>query len=734
MMRRDRAKPARHARCRASHALACAWLAGALLVPGALGDEARRVARAEAGGRLEIIGDARVLHVAGAPYDMGWQHGRLLRERIRAWTSRRTRPDVLPAARAGFWRDLPEPIQQELRGMADGARVPLGAVLDLQAAYAALLAGTSCQTRDAAAWGQATADAALLHGHSICLDGQAALGDLQDGALLVVAVPCNGLPHAYPAWAGFAGVSSGINASGVSVGVCPCESSDTTRSGLPTPFLAKEVLRRADSADAARKLLALLPRTHASSFVVADAAQGSAAAVEVTSSLCRLVSPANRAVATLERPATPDVVRRTRRFVHPDTAATQPDGGAAARWADWGLSQSLVHYYRRLDADKLLVALRDRPARLVPLCEAVYEPAARAVWLAHPRAGTPTTLRRFPLADLWDERPGAIAARELQGSKAAPVFGLDTCETTLQPLHDPDPEVNKLLELYNFPADPFPWRLRQIDEADAYTVHHLSLPSPTPYAMLECSTVHGEYYLPKGNEGTSPAAIVLHILDGRFLVARSICRHFAAGGVPALLVQMPYYGQRRVRGTSLYRTFMGDPKRMFDAIQGAVVDVRRAACWLQNRREVDPGRVGLVGVSLGAIEAALVAGVDRRFARTVLVLGGGDPARVLWTAPETEVVRERFEQRGYTFDQVREACRPIDPITFAHRADRRRILMINASNDTTVLRDTTVRLWEAYGKPTIHWYPAGHYSMGIFVPTILPAALEFIKNAPQATE
>ena len=311
-----------------------------------------------------------------------------------------------------------------------------------------------------------------------------------------------------------------------------------------------------------------------------------------------------------------------------------------------------------------------------------------------------------------------------------PLSGTVRCGRTLKPLHDPDPALDAELQRYNFPADSFPWRLGPPVETDQFTVQHLTFPSPRQYDVEESNTVHAEYYLPRQLKGKAPAVVVLHILDGRFLVARMLCRNFAAAGIPSLMVQMPYYGDRRPPGTSLYRTFISDPRRMFDAMQGTVVDVRRAACWLQARREVDPRRIGVVGVSLGAISAALVAGVDPRFSRNVVVLGGGDPAAILWHAPETEAVRDRLVALGYDLARTRELARGVDPIPFARRADTKRVLMINATSDATMPRECTMALWEALGKPTIHWYPAGHYTMALFVPAILPTAVEFIVNTP----
>jgi hypothetical protein len=298
----------------------------------------------------------------------------------------------------------------------------------------------------------------------------------------------------------------------------------------------------------------------------------------------------------------------------------------------------------------------------------------------------------------------------------------------LDQLSDPDPEVQRLLAAYNFRADPFPWKLRHLERADAFDKYELTFPSPTRFAVAESNTVYGEYYVPRPVPVGAVGAVVMHILDGRFLVARFVCMQFARMGMPCLLVKMPYYGERRPKGRSLASIMTEDPRRLFTGMQAAVRDVRRAACWLQQRKEVDGQRLGIIGVSLGAIASALAAGVDPRFNRAALILGGGNPGDIVWHAPETALVRRRLQETGQTLEKVREIARGVDPVVFAHRVDRRHVLMINAMKDKTIPRECTVALWEAFGKPRIDWQPAGHYSMSLFIPIILPQAFGFIRD------
>jgi fermentation-respiration switch protein FrsA (DUF1100 family) len=70
----------------------------------------------------------------------------------------------------------------------------------------------------------------------------------------------------------------------------------------------------------------------------------------------------------------------------------------------------------------------------------------------------------------------------------------------------------------------------------------------------------------------------------------------------------------------------------------------------------------------------------------------------------------------------------IDPLTYASYLRERPILMINATQDKYIAPDATLDLWQACGKPTIRWFPAGHSSIWLFYPAIQRQTLIFLKT------
>lgn len=152
-----------------------------------------------------------------------------------------------------------------------------------------------------------------------------------------------------------------------------------------------------------------------------------------------------------------------------------------------------------------------------------------------------------------------------------------------------------------------------------------------------------------------------------------------------------------------------------------VKDVLRGVEWLIRQPFVDPERIGLVGVSMGALIGSVVAGTDTRIRGAVLILGGGDLAGILFSSKEPTIValRKRIEEeedfsRKELIAEAERRLYHVDPLTYAFRLDPGRILMINAQFDRVIKRRYSKKLWEAAGHPPMILLPAGHYTAGLF--------------------
>jgi dienelactone hydrolase len=276
-----------------------------------------------------------------------------------------------------------------------------------------------------------------------------------------------------------------------------------------------------------------------------------------------------------------------------------------------------------------------------------------------------------------------------------------------------DPAIQALLERYEFKDREFAWQLREVRQTEKYTLSWLTFPSAVQSESGENNTVWARFWEPREAGRKRPAALLLHWLGGKFDLFELIGQRLAENGIPALMMYMPDYGPRASKDPERREKMMKmEMERVLGNVRQAVMDARRAGDWLASRRDVEPSRVGIVGVSLGAVIGSLAAGVDDRFGRSVFIIGGGDlPGIVLHGSKETVAAKKKLEEAGLTAEKMRELWKDIEPCTFASRMRPEEILMINAESDEVIPKESTLRLHEAAGRPEIRWFKGGHYAL-----------------------
>jgi len=236
----------------------------------------------------------------------------------------------------------------------------------------------------------------------------------------------------------------------------------------------------------------------------------------------------------------------------------------------------------------------------------------------------------------------------------------------------------------------FEVRVIDVKEQEGITKEHLSFQS-TPGVR-----VFANFYRPAGMVVQKrPAVILLHgggpqgkDLPGVKTMAELLTR----GGWEVLAIDMPYFGER---STGLLTTFTelekherlyNQPSVYLDWVMQIVKDVSRSFDLLVEQRSADPKRIGLIGISRGAIVAAIVGGAERRLAAVALLYGGHFDAL----------------ERGH----LPAAC----PANYIGRISPRPLLTINGTLDTDMVKDTAVLpLYRLARSPKlILWADTGH--------------------------
>lgn len=286
------------------------------------------------------------------------------------------------------------------------------------------------------------------------------------------------------------------------------------------------------------------------------------------------------------------------------------------------------------------------------------------------------------------------------------------------------PAEEKMPERFRLKPHEFPFERKVLDPvSEKFELSLLTFPSPVETPVTENNTVHCEYFRPT-TPGKHPAVIMLHILGGDFELSRLFCNTLAHSGVAALFVKMPYYGPRR-GPNSPRRMVSTNPEETLEGMTQVILDVRRATAWLASREEVDASRLGVCGISLGGITAALALTAEPRLSRGCLLLAGADGAKIAWDNPQIAKYRDQLVKAGYTREKLVEMFTPIDPVNYGASVKGKKILMLNAKDDNVIPRVHTEALWEAFGKPEIVWYPGNHYTVGWSMPNALVRTSKF---------
>lgn len=251
----------------------------------------------------------------------------------------------------------------------------------------------------------------------------------------------------------------------------------------------------------------------------------------------------------------------------------------------------------------------------------------------------------------------------------------------------------------------------RVFDYDARAPLEVRIQSRTTHDGIVTETM--SYASPKG--GRVPAVLVSPAQAGRF--AGVLLMHGMPGdhqkllpegealarrGAVALLIDAPFSRPGRRDGP----TIRLDERDRAEQIQ-LIVDLRRGLDLLLSRRDVDPRRLGYVGVSYGGAMGGLLAGVERRLAACALVVGdGGLVSHLADLDAASDPLREVPAAQARRW---RAAMEPIEPIRFVGRAAPTRLLFQNGRRDELVPPAHARAYQEAGSEPkTIRWYDAGH--------------------------
>ena len=254
-----------------------------------------------------------------------------------------------------------------------------------------------------------------------------------------------------------------------------------------------------------------------------------------------------------------------------------------------------------------------------------------------------------------------------------------------------DQTFQTYLEFFTYDKKlPFDLRVMDTEEKDGVKREHLSFQSTRGVRVF------AHLYRPAASASRQlPSAILLH---GGGPAGKDnpsvpvISSLIARAGWNVLAIDMQHFGER---GTDLLTTFTEQEKhdRLYNQpsaylawVTQTVKDVSRSFDLLVEQRGADARRIALIGISRGAIVAAIAGASDRRLAAVGMLYGGH-------------------------FDALEKAHLPAAcPANYIGRITPRPLLMINGTHDTDMIKETSVEPLQRLAKQPklILWADTGH--------------------------
>jgi isopenicillin-N N-acyltransferase-like protein len=366
---------------------------------------------------LENISGVLLLHVKGSPYEMGYQNGFLLKDRIQASIQYHNQTmidlgysyEYMVNCSKAMEPHIPQEYIEEMQGLADGASVDYTDVFLLQ--IDADLPGrgwTGCS--GFAVFGNATTDGHLYHGRS--LDSPLLP---KPSCLVTVYEPERGDAFTNIGHFGIIGADIGMSKKGISLGLKFSSSSDKTLDGMPILFILRKVLQYSNNLKEAINIINQTGRTTGWNIVLGNGKNLNACALEISDNYCKVFWAGDPTEDILPHYSIENVVRRTNHYVDPELAATQRFPYDPRDTWDWSwnryekLSQLILGNYSNIDADMSIQFLRTPPvAGWYPNRQSVvFDSTDLELWVATANSTTSAYLRQFIYLSRQDLFPGS---------------------------------------------------------------------------------------------------------------------------------------------------------------------------------------------------------------------------------------------------------------------------------------------------------------------------------------
>ena len=273
---------------------------------------------------------------------------------------------------------------------------------------------------------------------------------------------------------------------------------------------------------------------------------------------------------------------------------------------------------------------------------------------------------------------------------------------------------------YSYPPRPIEATVQTRKQEKEYDILRIEFPSALN--LFGTENIRVDYYVRKG-PGRRPTVLMLPISGGIDFAVRGFARLFTLHGINCAVVH-----NRRVK---IEQTQSAEEVEAY--FRQTVLDNRQVLDYLVTRPEVDPNRLGCLGLSIGGLKASLLAAVDPRIKCAVLGLAGGSIADITMHSREERLKNyiDELQAKGVPSEMIHTELQEkvqTDPLRLAPYLDAGRTLLFLAAFDQVVPAWTGKQLRRAMGEPKTVYLLAGHYTSYLFLPYAQWESLHFVKK------
>jgi dienelactone hydrolase len=182
--------------------------------------------------------------------------------------------------------------------------------------------------------------------------------------------------------------------------------------------------------------------------------------------------------------------------------------------------------------------------------------------------------------------------------------------------------------------------------------------------------------------------------------------YYSRLGLNLLLPVLPLHGKRKFGRRSGDGFMGGNALDTVHAEAQAMWDIRRLLSWV---RAQEPPAIGVLGLSLGGYNAALLASVEPGLDCAIPGIPATSFERLLLEHSHDVHARE-FEEHGITRGMLFDVYRVVSPLVLEPKVPAEGRAIFGGTADRLVPPDQVRDLHEHWGRPPIEWYQGSHLS------------------------